>query len=49
MSYVPRWRPLIAALVVVSTLSACGGGGGDDNNGGIVGMPGNGLLAFGLE
>lgn len=39
MSYVPRWRPLIAALVVVSSLSACGGGGGDDNNGGIVGTP----------
>lgn len=39
MSYVPRWRPLIAALVVVSGLSACGGGGGDDNNGGIVGTP----------
>lgn len=39
MSYVPRWRPLIAALVVVSSLSACGGGGSDDNNGGIAGTP----------
>jgi uncharacterized protein YkwD len=39
MSYVPRWRPLIAALVVVSSLSACGGGGGDDSNGGVVGTP----------
>ncbi|WP_313031250.1 CAP domain-containing protein [Massilia alkalitolerans] len=28
MSYVPRWRSLIAALVAASTLVACGGGGG---------------------
>ncbi len=39
MSYVPHWRPLIAALVVVSSLSACGGGGGNDDNGGVVGTP----------
>ena len=38
MSYVPRWRPLIAALAVVSSLSACGGGDGD-GNGGSVGTP----------
>ncbi len=29
MSYVPRWRSLIAALVAASTLAACGGGGSD--------------------
>lgn len=28
MSYVPRWRSLIAGLVAASTLVACGGGGG---------------------
>jgi uncharacterized protein YkwD len=42
MSYVPRWRPLIAALVVVSGLSACGGGGGGSDsgsNGGLAGTP----------
>jgi len=29
MSYMPRWRSLIAALVAASTLAACGGGGSD--------------------
>ncbi len=33
MSYMPRWRSLIAALVAASTLAACGGGGGDDTGG----------------
>ncbi|MFC0253546.1 CAP domain-containing protein [Massilia consociata] len=28
MSYMPRWRSLIAALVAASSLVACGGGGG---------------------
>ena len=27
MSYMPHWRPLIAALMVASSLAACGGGG----------------------
>ncbi len=31
MSYVPRWRSLIAGLVAASTLVACGGGGGGTN------------------
>ena len=42
MSYAVRWRPFIAALVVVSSLSACGGGGSDDSNGGsgaVAGTP----------
>ncbi|RZA33408.1 MAG: CAP domain-containing protein [Lysobacteraceae bacterium] len=29
MSYVPRWRSLIALLTAASTLAACGGGGSD--------------------
>jgi uncharacterized protein YkwD len=32
MSYMPRWRSLIAALVAASTLAACGGGGSDDKS-----------------
>ncbi|WP_288379356.1 CAP domain-containing protein [uncultured Massilia sp.] len=35
-----RWRPLIAALVAVSSLTACGGGGGDNDNGGSSGNVG---------
>lgn len=30
MSYMPRWRSLIALLTAASTLAACGGGGGDN-------------------
>ncbi len=33
MSYMPRWRSLIAALVAASTLAACGGGGSDSMSG----------------
>lgn len=36
MSYMPRWRPLIAALVAASTLAACGGGGGDSAGAGLA-------------
>lgn len=32
MSYMPRWRSLIAALVAASTLAACGGGGSDNTS-----------------
>jgi len=32
MSYMPRCRSLIAALVAASTLAACGGGGSDDKS-----------------
>lgn len=32
MSYMPRWRSLIAAVVAASTLAACGGGGSDDKS-----------------
>lgn len=32
MSYMPRWRTLIAAMVAASTLAACGGGGGDSTS-----------------
>ncbi|CAN7165874.1 CAP domain-containing protein [Massilia sp. LjRoot122] len=38
MSYMPRWRSLIAALVAASTLAACGGG-GSDSTGGAVASP----------
>ena len=34
MSYMPRWRSLIAALVAASTLAACGGGGSDSTGAG---------------
>lgn len=37
MSYMPRWRPLIALLAAASTLAACGGGGGDSS--GAVATP----------
>ncbi|QOY94344.1 CAP domain-containing protein [Massilia sp. UMI-21] len=36
MSYMPRWRSLIAALVAASTLAACGGGG--DSTGAVSPM-----------
>jgi uncharacterized protein YkwD len=32
MSYMPRWRSLIAAVVAASTLAACGGGGSDSTS-----------------
>lgn len=32
MSYMPRWRSLIAAMVAASTLAACGGGGSDSTS-----------------
>jgi len=38
MSYTPRWRSLIAALLAVTGLAACGGGGGDSP---AVTTPGN--------
>ena len=39
MSYMPRWRALIAALVAASTLAACGGGG--DSTGGASAVSAN--------
>jgi len=40
MSYGLPWRPLVAALALVSGLSACGGGGSDDAGGVSAGTPG---------
>lgn len=39
MSYMPRWRFLIAALVAASTLAACGGGGDSTGAGPVAGSP----------
>ena len=40
MSYMPRWRSLIALLVAASTLVACGGGGSDSSAGSTAGPAG---------